>query len=242
MIEMMNSYWAQLNLSVFHAINGLAGRSFSLDRLMSQLESYSLKGLVMMAFFGTLWFRPGPDQIQRRKILLLQIFAIGLTILTIRAISVLVPFVTRPIYATDVGFRPLLVTMTYNLEDWSAFPSDQAGMMFALATGFWFASRRAGWLFFIFSFVTMFARIYVGIHFPIDILVGAIIGTVFSVTLNIRPVREFITRPLLALELGRPAFFYGCLFAVLYETSILFENVRRIGKAALHVLTGTYTF
>jgi membrane-associated phospholipid phosphatase len=237
---MINSYLAQLNLSVFHAINGLAGRSISLDRLMNQLESYSLKGLVMMAFFGMLWFLPGPDQSQRRKILLLQSFAIGLTVLAIRSISLFVPFMIRPMYASDSGFRPLLVRVAYNLEDWSSFPSDQAGMMFALATGFWFASKKAGCLFFVFSIVTMFARIYVGIHFPRDILVGAAVGTAASFILNVKSVREFITRPLLAVERGRPAFFYGCLFAVLYETGILFDNVRRIGKAVLHVLSGTY--
>src|ERR1700722_15590125 len=108
-VEMISSYLAQLNLSVFHAINGLAGRSLSLDRLMSQLESYNLKGLVIMAFFGMLWFRPGLDQSQRRKILLLQTFAIGLTVLAIRSISVFVPFSIRPMYAIDAGFRPLLV-------------------------------------------------------------------------------------------------------------------------------------
>ena len=40
---------------------------------------------------------------------------------------------------------------SFHYEAWSAFPSDQASMMFALATGFWFASRPAGILVAIFS-------------------------------------------------------------------------------------------
>jgi len=230
------NFWAGLNLTVFHSINGFAGRRGWLDRLMNQIANEGLGGLLIMAFFGALWFQPGVDQVRRREILVVQIFAIGVTIFVIRAIAMMLPFATRPMFQTEIGFRAPMYKFIYGYENWSSFPSDSAGMMFSIATGFWLASKSFGLLFGVFSIAAMVGRIYFGIHFPVDIFIGALIGIVVTVTLNAAPVRRFLSQPILRYEPRQPALFYSLLLAALYETSQLFETIREIGKAALQLI------
>lgn len=58
----------------------------------------------------------------------------------------------------------------------ASFPSDHATFMWALACGLLVsgASRVIGFLFFLFGLWVAWARIYVGIHFPLD-MVGALL-------------------------------------------------------------------
>jgi membrane-associated phospholipid phosphatase len=235
------NFWSDLNLTVFHLINGFAGRSVTLDRFMSQLETPDLRGLALVIGFGALWFGSETDQLRRRKILVVTLISIAVTIFVIRGISFSLPFEARPMITPNVGFRAPLFTHVSIFEDWSSFPSDTAGMMFAVATGFWFASRKWGYLLAILSVVVMGARVYVGIHFPGDIFVAALIAISVSAALNIAPVREVLSRPFLSIEQRNPAIFYACLLAVLYEAGTMFVATRMWGKAIYHLLSGHYT-
>ena len=78
--------------------------------------------------------------------------------------------------------RPFLITETNLLITHPAtasFPSGHAVFFFALATGIYFLNKKAGILFFIASALIGISRIFCGIHWPFDILAGAIIG-IFS--------------------------------------------------------------
>jgi undecaprenyl-diphosphatase len=39
---------------------------------------------------------------------------------------------------------------------------------------------KAGWPFIIISFLVGYSRIYVGVHFPLDVAVGWLIGSIFA--------------------------------------------------------------
>ncbi len=58
----------------------------------------------------------------------------------------------------------------------NAFPSGHAANNFALATVLAVFYRRWGWLYFLPATLVAFSRVYVGSHYPSDILVAAIIG------------------------------------------------------------------
>jgi membrane-associated phospholipid phosphatase len=233
-------FWTDLNLTIFHAINGLCGWSPSLDQFVGNLDVFGLKGLALMGTFGALWFQTGADQARKREILIAMLVAMSLSIFVIRAISFLAPFEQRPMFTPDIGYRAPLFKFHYTIEDWSSFPSDQAGMMFSLATGCWFASRLWGALFGVFSVIAMLARVYVGGHYPGDVFIGAMVGVIVTIALTVRPARAFIAPPFLAVERRAPSLFYGLLFAGLFETGIMFGTVRTLGKAALQLLTGTH--
>ncbi len=65
----------------------------------------------------------------------------------------------------------------------SSFPSDHASLAFAISFGFWYAKEKLiGALCFIFALITGFARVFVGVHFPFDI-VGSFFVAIISVVL-----------------------------------------------------------
>jgi undecaprenyl-diphosphatase len=68
------------------------------------------------------------------------------------------------------GFAPLIS------ESGSSFPSGHAAWFFALAMMLWYADRKWGWWYFGAAIVMGIARIYVGVHWPLDIIGGAVIG------------------------------------------------------------------
>jgi len=57
-----------------------------------------------------------------------------------------------------------------------AFPSGHAAFFFAISTIVYFYNKRAGILFFLAGFLICLARIFIGIHWPSDILAGAVVG------------------------------------------------------------------
>ena len=61
-----------------------------------------------------------------------------------------------------------------------SFPANMAASTFGAAVGMWLYSRRASIPIFAIAIVWSFARIYAGIHYPLDILGGAVIGAVIA--------------------------------------------------------------
>ena len=61
----------------------------------------------------------------------------------------------------------------------SSFPSGHAAFYFALASIVYFYNKKLGIVFLISSFLISISRVFVGVHWPSDVLTGAIIG-IFS--------------------------------------------------------------
>ncbi|MFF7634442.1 phosphatase PAP2 family protein [Kitasatospora sp. NPDC008050] len=66
--------------------------------------------------------------------------------------------------------------------DWS-FPSNHSVIAFAAAVALWFAFRRLGWVALLFAALMAASRVWVGVHYPHDVVVGALVGTVAALVL-----------------------------------------------------------
>jgi undecaprenyl-diphosphatase len=62
-----------------------------------------------------------------------------------------------------------------------SFPSGHAAISFAAATVLTCALPRAGAIWFLLAALIAFSRVYIGVHYPLDITAGALIGCVVGV-------------------------------------------------------------
>ncbi|MEU4116897.1 phosphatase PAP2 family protein [Kitasatospora sp. NPDC028055] len=66
--------------------------------------------------------------------------------------------------------------------DWS-FPSNHSVIAFAAAISLWFVSRRLGVVATVFAALMAASRVWVGVHYPHDVAVGALVGTLVALVL-----------------------------------------------------------
>ncbi len=59
--------------------------------------------------------------------------------------------------------------------DWS-FPSGHSASSFAAAAVIWLNHRRIGWTALVLAAMIAFSRLYVGVHYPTDVICGAVSG------------------------------------------------------------------
>lgn len=75
-----------------------------------------------------------------------------------------------------------------------SFPSDHATAAFAIAVAITLRSRRAGYLALAMATILAVARVAVGIHYPGDVLGGALLGTLSALFFYIPAVRDPLHR------------------------------------------------
>jgi len=68
------------------------------------------------------------------------------------------------------------VNLIITREAIPSFPSGHAAFYFAIATIVYLYNKKLGILFFIGAFLISLARVFVGFHWPTDILAGAVVG------------------------------------------------------------------
>jgi undecaprenyl-diphosphatase len=61
-----------------------------------------------------------------------------------------------------------------------SFPSSHAANNFAAAVVLSFFYKQYKWIFFTIASMVALSRVYIGVHYPLDIIGGAIIGTIFG--------------------------------------------------------------
>jgi undecaprenyl-diphosphatase len=88
-----------------------------------------------------------------------------------------------------------------------SFPSNMAAVVFGLAIAVWLRNRKVGFWLMGMATLASFARVYVGIHYPADILGGAFfgllgVGLAFLLIKVLWPVKRFIFWALEKLYLG----------------------------------------
>ena len=83
-----------------------------------------------------------------------------------------------------------------------SFPSDHAVMAGAVAAGLWWVDRRLGLVAGLAAVAMAFARVYVGAHYPLDVVAGLALGALVT-SLGLLAARPLVVRVVLALERTR---------------------------------------
>ncbi|HJS86573.1 MAG TPA: phosphatase PAP2 family protein [Acetobacteraceae bacterium] len=232
-----------LDLAVFHLINGGCG-GWLADQIVAFEEGRYLFRALPLILYWWFWFSADTDRRdQHRRILVGALLGTFVALLLARGMALALPFRPRPMHELGLGYRAPLLPIARNMEDWSSFPSDTAALFFALSFGIWRLSRPLGVALMTYSAVWIcLPRIYLGIHYPSDILVGALLGiAVVWATLRILEAPDgALGRRILAsvsgTEVQRPGLFYATAFVASFEMAMLFDDVRAFGRAGLHWL------
>lgn len=160
-----------LDYELFQLINGLAGRCPPLDLLAQLLVNDYFLATLMSLVLLALWFSGATDGQRKRNQLAVLRAAIGLLLANavLKACN-LMYFRPRPFAYHEVNL------LFYHPSD-SSLPSNPATVGFTLAVTVWLHNRKAGNVLLILATLFAVSRVYCGVHYPLDVITGAGLGT-----------------------------------------------------------------
>lgn len=169
-----------MNQAVFLWINSLAGHVYLLDVFFKVMATDS--PYLFALFYVVLWFGlPRRDTDTRRAL----IVSVGVAAGAI-AVSALIGhfwYVPRPFVV--LGARDNLLIQ--HKAD-ASFPSDHAAFAFALAFTMLRRKTWIGWANLVAAIAVAIGRVWVGVHWPTDVVGGAALG--LAVSLVVWPLRS----------------------------------------------------
>lgn len=159
------------DIALFRIFNSLAGQYALTDKFIAILADYGLYIFLALFLFYS-WYQSSLVTAGKWRFVLK-----GL------GIGLVSRFITEIIKVLVIRLRPFLdLENVYLLTNASGFalPSGHSTIYFALAFYIWFADRKWGSVFILMATIFSLARVIAGVHYPLDILVGALIGFITS--------------------------------------------------------------
>lgn len=228
---MMNSFDA----TVIFYVNKLSRHSVSFDRFMGYAAQYNLlKGGMLALLIWRVWAMEGE---RGRKCMAAAITSCFAAIALARGLALSLPYRARPLHEYSIAFVPPHGVSQRVLDGWSSFPSDHAVLFFTLSTGLFFASRRLGALALAYSaLVICLPRVYLGFHYPTDILAGAALGVIIGWMGSVYLASSRAFGSSYGWLVSRPGLFYPALFLVTYQIADLFDSGRGALSGAVELV------
>ena len=174
----MLTFIYQFDRTVVSFLNQFVNRSELLDRGAGVVVStYLISSMLLIACICYLWFREAGTLGNNERPMMVREF-VGVCVAgpLSRCLQLLLKFHPRPFHDSALHFRVPAGVHPDEFNHWSSFPSDHAAVYFALAALIIFHSRRLGVIAWIVSAIAVFPRVYLGYHWPSDIVGGAIVG------------------------------------------------------------------
>jgi membrane-associated phospholipid phosphatase len=177
--------WPDLNERWFTAVNTFSRHT---TWLHTPARLYAEYGVVLFAaiLLASWWLARRSGDPRRVAVAVWAPFA---TLVAVGLNQVISNAVTEPRPFTVLAHALVLVPRS---TDYS-FPSDHAVMAGAIAIGVWMADRRLGLITCVLAIAMAATRVYVGVHFPLDVVAGLAVGAVIA-ALSTVAVRPLLTR------------------------------------------------
>lgn len=182
--------------NIFLWINGLAGHFAPLDWLMKGIANdyfvHVSSCLVLLALWC--WGSGVHQRHKNQKAVICASISLGIAQGFVSICNTLC-FRERP-------FDVLPTNLLFYQPTDSSFPSNSVAVIFAAAFAIFLANRKAGSFLLLLAGLHALSRVYVGIHYPFDILAGAAGGVLiaFLVTIAVKALEKWIN---LVMQLAR---------------------------------------
>ncbi len=167
----------------FHLVNNLAGQSASVDAVVKYLSTndqniMEVVGVLCVVLAGRMALQP-----KIRMAIVAGISALITGYLALMTNFFLWFHRARP-YTVLTGNDIHLLTKASAAQAYTSFPSGHAMFFFAIATSIFLTDkckhRELGWLAFIVATVLSLSKLYVGAHWPSDLIVGGALGALIA--------------------------------------------------------------
>jgi undecaprenyl-diphosphatase len=183
---------------VFFWINSLAGRVAWIDDVIRILSCDVFIPVLFIIVLIAIWFA-GHDREARarnQRGVLCALASMGIANGLVFIVNHILPFRVRPCDAFPLStvHLPGTVYLLFYHPTVSSFPSDAAAASFAVATGMWVYNRKLGYILLIPAIILSFGHVYMGVHYPSDIISGFAVAIVATGIVFV------------AMKLGRPIF------------------------------------
>jgi undecaprenyl-diphosphatase len=193
--------WMTLQESWFLVVNRFAQATPVLHRPMSLYAHYGVGLFAAVLVLSWWWAR-------QQELPRVMAAALWAPVGALLAIGVNQPLVHLVSEARPYSVLPQALVLVARSSD-ASFPSDHAVMAGAVAMGVWITNHRLGYVSAIAALLMGLARVYVGAHFPLDVVVGLLLGAAVSAagfavlqrllvasvaTLTHTPLHFFLTR------------------------------------------------
>lgn len=170
-----------MDFTFFQLINQFAGKLGLLDSLMVGLAQYGVLLLALPLLY--MWFKGDTGA---KKAALLSLLSM--------AIALLINQIIGHIYFRPRPFTAHSVTQLIDHSADSSFPSDHTSFAFGIAWLIMFKDRRIGTFALLIGVLVGISRVFVGVHYPGDVLAGALVGLVAAVFVwKLRAVLDPVT-------------------------------------------------
>jgi undecaprenyl-diphosphatase len=181
-----------LDNQIFDIIHSLSGKSQILDWFGIFCAKYLI--FIMVLVFVIWWLelkRTKPSEnwpgLGKRK--WLDLFVVILSVVAGIVSNYVISFIhfrVRPFILHDIA---VLIGFPLSVK---SFPSDHAAVAFAIALAVWFYNKKLGWTFLVAAVFVGLGRIFVGVHYPVDIVVGAVVGLVVALVVRWMFLKTFL--------------------------------------------------
>ncbi|MEX3857579.1 phosphatase PAP2 family protein [Paraburkholderia sp. BR10923] len=198
-------------------------------------DLYTFKGLVLMPALWWIWCKPSQRGDWEREMVVATIASGLLALAIFRLVSHYLPFRTRPLFNPELHLNfPSGGLDAAVLPAWSSFPSDHAMLWISVATGIFLVSRGVGVLALLYTTIFIcLPRVYLGWHYPTDIIAGAAIGATITWIMTRDAVRTPIAAPILRWMHRFPGPSYTLSFALCFELVTQFNELLVLGRSIL---------
>ncbi|WP_026888325.1 phosphatase PAP2 family protein [Clostridium beijerinckii] len=166
-----------MNMEIFNLINNLANKNTILDKMMiffSEYGPYISMAVIVVVFILGLKQR----KYENRKI------AVSTVVVTV--INMIINIIVRSIFHVDRPFVHNNVNLLLPHDSASSFPSNHATGTMSIALGLEKYNKLLSRILIILSIIIGYSRVYVGHHYPMDVIGAYIIVFVVNYIYNLK--------------------------------------------------------